>query len=153
MTQIAGRYCKSHSQALDAPFAGPSGSTKPGAGSRQPVDAVPGGERIDITAAEQEVHTLRKDLASLKDSLAEFVARAAETTARTARDAAAIAIDQTGTAAGHLADRSADMAAEATTQIKGLAADLERMARRNPLGAIAAAAAVGVIIGMMGRRR
>jgi ElaB/YqjD/DUF883 family membrane-anchored ribosome-binding protein len=41
----------------------------------------------------------------------------------------------------------------ATEQAKTFAAELEGMARRNPLGTIAGAVLVGVVIGMMSRGR
>jgi hypothetical protein len=54
--------------------------------------------------------------------------------------------------AGEMADKGANIAAETTQQAKTLAAELENMARRNSLGAIAGAVMVGILIGMMGRR-
>jgi len=45
------------------------------------------------------------------------------------------------------------MASAASDQAKSFASELENMARRNPLGAIAGAVAIGVLIGLLGRRR
>jgi ElaB/YqjD/DUF883 family membrane-anchored ribosome-binding protein len=45
-----------------------------------------------------------------------------------------------------------DAATVATSQAKAFGTELENMARRNPLGTIAGAVIVGVLIGMMGRR-
>ncbi len=43
------------------------------------------------------------------------------------------------------------MAESASQQIKTFASELEGMARRNPLGAVAGAVIVGILIGMMAR--
>jgi ElaB/YqjD/DUF883 family membrane-anchored ribosome-binding protein len=51
-----------------------------------------------------------------------------------------------------MADKGANIASATTQQAKTFAAELEDMARRNPLGAVAGAVMVGVLIGMMGRR-
>jgi ElaB/YqjD/DUF883 family membrane-anchored ribosome-binding protein len=48
---------------------------------------------------------------------------------------------------------ASDMAESATLQIKTFASELEGMARRNPLGTIAGAVIVGVLIGLMARSR
>jgi hypothetical protein len=55
-------------------------------------------------------------------------------------------------AASDLANRGSQLASSAKDQAKTLATELEGMARRNPLGALAGAVAIGVFIGMMGRR-
>ena len=44
------------------------------------------------------------------------------------------------------------MASAATGQAKSFASELASMARRNPIGAMAGAVVVGVLIGLMGRR-
>jgi hypothetical protein len=51
-----------------------------------------------------------------------------------------------------LARSSADAAAAATDRAKSLAGELEGMARRNPMGVIAGAVVIGVLIGVFGRR-
>jgi ElaB/YqjD/DUF883 family membrane-anchored ribosome-binding protein len=48
---------------------------------------------------------------------------------------------------------ASDMAESATQQIKTFASEIEGVARRNPLGTVAGAVIVGVIIGMMARGR
>jgi ElaB/YqjD/DUF883 family membrane-anchored ribosome-binding protein len=52
-----------------------------------------------------------------------------------------------------LADKSSELATSAKAQVKTFASELEAMARRNPLGTIAGALLVGVVIGMMSRGR
>jgi ElaB/YqjD/DUF883 family membrane-anchored ribosome-binding protein len=59
---------------------------------------------------------------------------------------------QVGSVASDVAGRSAEMASAASDQAKTFASELESMARRNPIGAIAGALLVGVLIGLMGRR-
>jgi ElaB/YqjD/DUF883 family membrane-anchored ribosome-binding protein len=56
-------------------------------------------------------------------------------------------------AAASLAEKGTDFAAAATEQAKTFASELENMGRRNPLGAIAAALMVGILIGLLGRGR
>jgi hypothetical protein len=60
--------------------------------------------------------------------------------------------DTVGGVAGDLADRGMAFAATAGQQTKTLVAELEAMARRNPLGALAGALAMGFLIGVWGRR-
>jgi hypothetical protein len=45
------------------------------------------------------------------------------------------------------------MAGTATQQVKTFASELEAMAKRNPLGTIAGAVVVGVLIGLFARGR
>jgi len=56
-------------------------------------------------------------------------------------------------AASSLAESGSDMASAATDQAKSFASELEGMGRRNPLGAMAAALLVGVMIGVISRGR
>ena len=56
------------------------------------------------------------------------------------------AVSQAGTAAS-------EMAESATRQMTTFASELESIAKRNPLGALAGAVMVGVLIGLMARSR
>jgi ElaB/YqjD/DUF883 family membrane-anchored ribosome-binding protein len=103
-------------------------------------------EAIDSGGA--DLKALQNDLSDLKDTVTKFIARASNETAKSAREIAG----QVGTAAGDIAERGANAASVATHQAKIFAAELENIARRNPLGAIAGAVVVGVLFGMMGRR-
>jgi ElaB/YqjD/DUF883 family membrane-anchored ribosome-binding protein len=85
---------------------------------------------------------LRREFASLKDHVARFASQASGEVAKSIGGAASSA-----TGAG------SDLVSEATEQAKTFAAELEGMARRNPLGTIAGAVLVGVVIGMMSRGR
>jgi ElaB/YqjD/DUF883 family membrane-anchored ribosome-binding protein len=59
---------------------------------------------------------------------------------------------QVSDVASDLADRGSQYASSASDQAKTFATELESMARRNPLGALAGAVVIGVLIGVMGRR-
>jgi CHASE3 domain sensor protein len=63
------------------------------------------------------------------------------------------AVDRGKAMASDAGAAASDMAEVATQQIKTFASELEGMARRNPLGTVAGAVIVGVLIGMMARGR
>jgi ElaB/YqjD/DUF883 family membrane-anchored ribosome-binding protein len=71
---------------------------------------------------------------------------------RSARNATSNLAGQVGDAASDIADRGSQLVSSAGDQAKTFAAQLETMARRNPHGTLAGAVAVGVLIGIMGRR-
>jgi ElaB/YqjD/DUF883 family membrane-anchored ribosome-binding protein len=86
-----------------------------------------------------------KAIDSLVDSgaaIAQQVGNAASQVSRQVTDAASGAIEAGTNAATYAAD-----------QAKSLTSEIETFARRNPLGALAGALAVGVLIGMLGRGR
>lgn len=96
-----------------------------------------------------DLKALQSDLSDLKETVAKLVSRASTEAARSAHEIAG----QVGTAASELAERGANVASAATDQAKGVVTELENIARRNPLGALAGAVVVGFLIGMMERRR
>jgi ElaB/YqjD/DUF883 family membrane-anchored ribosome-binding protein len=109
--------------------------------------------------ASSDLDALRNDLASLKNTLARFMADAGGEAAKSAREVSSSMAGHVGDVAGHVGDKASDLADKgvrfaATTgdQAKSLAAEIEAFARRNPLGALAGAVAVGFIIGLWGRR-
>jgi ElaB/YqjD/DUF883 family membrane-anchored ribosome-binding protein len=113
-----------------------------------------GKEAVSAAASEAmeagvDLKTLRSDLSDLKESVAKLVSRASGEATNSAREIAG----QVGTAARDLAERGANVASTATDQAKTLVTELENIARRNPLGALAGAVIVGILIGMMDRRR
>jgi ElaB/YqjD/DUF883 family membrane-anchored ribosome-binding protein len=109
--------------------------------------------------ASSDLEALRNDFASLKNTLARFMADAGGEAAKSAREVSSSVAGHVGDVAGHVGDKASDLADKgvpfaATTgeQAKSLAAELEAFARRNPLGALAGAVAVGFVIGLWGRR-
>jgi hypothetical protein len=80
------------------------------------------------------------------------MSQAAGEAAKSAREVSSNVAGRVGGVASDLAHRGADMASTATEQAKTFASELERMARRNPIGAMAGAVLVGVLIGALGRR-
>jgi ElaB/YqjD/DUF883 family membrane-anchored ribosome-binding protein len=107
-------------------------------------------DAMDQAAADLEA--LRNDLNNLTDTMTKFISQAGNEAAKSAREITSNVAGQVGSVAGDMADKSANVAAATAQQAKSFAAELESMARRNPLGSIAGAVMVGVLIGMMGRR-
>jgi ElaB/YqjD/DUF883 family membrane-anchored ribosome-binding protein len=101
-----------------------------------------------IDTAGVDLKALQSDLSDLKKTVAKLVSRAGDEAAKSAREIAG----QVSTAASDLAEKGASVASEATDRAKTLVTEVENIARRNPLGALAGAVVVGVLIGMMGRR-
>jgi ElaB/YqjD/DUF883 family membrane-anchored ribosome-binding protein len=114
-----------------------------------------GKEAVSAAASDQresagaDLKALQSDLSDLKETIAKLVSRAGDETTKSAREIAG----QVSTAASDLAEKGANIASVATDQAKTLVTELEHIARRNPLAALAGAVVVGVLlIGMMGRR-
>jgi ElaB/YqjD/DUF883 family membrane-anchored ribosome-binding protein len=99
-----------------------------------------------------DLQAIQNDLNSLKDTLSRFMSEAGTQAAKSARDATSNLAGQVSDVAGDLADRGSQLVSSAGDQAKTFASELEIMARRNPLGALAGAVAIGVLIGIMGRR-
>jgi ElaB/YqjD/DUF883 family membrane-anchored ribosome-binding protein len=95
-----------------------------------------------------DLKALQGDLSDLKETVAKLVSRAGDEAAKSAREIAG----QVSTAASELAEKGANVSSVATDQAKTAVTEFENIARRNPLGALAGAVVVGVLIGMMGRR-
>ena len=103
------------------------------------------------TLRQADPHEAHRNVASRQDN-GDVTSRAGET-ANAIRDIGESVAAQVGTAASGLADKSSELASSAKAQAKTFASELEAMARRNPLGTIAGALLVGVVIGMMSRGR
>ena len=139
----------------------PPKGTRPSVGEslsrgKDAIGSVAAGAMAD---ASSDLDSLRSDLVSLKNTLARFMAEAGGEAAKSAREVSSSVAGHVGDVAGHvgdkasdLADRGAQFAATTGEQAKSLAGELEAFARRNPLGALAGAVAVGFIIGLWGRR-
>jgi hypothetical protein len=85
-----------------------------------------------------DFQAVRSDLDELKNALTDFVTHASRRVVG---------------AASNAADKSAVVASRASNQVKTLGSELETVARENPIGAMSAALALGVLIGLVGRGR
>lgn len=99
------------------------------------------------------LNELRQDMASLKNTISRFASEAGGEAAKTVRGASQTLASQVGSAASGVADMGTDLATSAKEHAKTFASELEGMAKRNPLGTIAGALVVGVVIGLMSRGR
>jgi ElaB/YqjD/DUF883 family membrane-anchored ribosome-binding protein len=110
-------------------------------------------QTTNASAKPDDLSDLRRDMAKLTDTLARFVSQAGGDAAKTVRSLSQTLASQVGSAAGEVADAGSELASSAKEHAKTFASELEGMARRNPLGTIAGALLVGVIIGMMSKGR
>jgi ElaB/YqjD/DUF883 family membrane-anchored ribosome-binding protein len=119
-------------------------------------DAIEAAAGEAMTAAAADLQAIRNDLSNLKDTLARFMAQASSEAAKSARDVSSSVAGQVKDAVGDVADdlagKGTQFVSTAGEQGKTLAAEIEAMARRNPLGALAGALAIGFLIGAWGRR-
>jgi ElaB/YqjD/DUF883 family membrane-anchored ribosome-binding protein len=154
-----------HARSESQPFAGTDGpindirrSGAGGSGSSISESVTRGKEAIGTAASEamnsagSDLQSLRADLNSLKDTVAKFVSQAGNEAAKSAREVTSNVAGQVGGVASDLAGKGTEMASAAMDQAKSFASELEGMARRNPIGALAGAVMIGVLIGLMGRR-
>jgi ElaB/YqjD/DUF883 family membrane-anchored ribosome-binding protein len=115
--------------------------------------STPSGRRDTEEAERIGLSELRQDMASLKSTISRFASQAGDDATKTVRGASQTLAAQVGSAASGVADMSSDLANSAKEHAKTFASELEGMARRNPLGTIAGALVVGVVLGMMSRGR
>ena len=101
----------------------------------------------------EEMSNLRRDVASLKDTFARLASQAGGEVAKTVRGMSQTVASQVGSTTSGVTDAGSELASAAKEHAKTLVSELEVMARRNPLGTIAGALLVGVIVGMMSRGR
>jgi ElaB/YqjD/DUF883 family membrane-anchored ribosome-binding protein len=106
-----------------------------------------------MRAAGTDLQMLRNDLNSLKDTLSRFMIEASTEAMKSARAATSAAAVPAGEAASGLTDKGTQMVSTAGEHVKTFGGEFESMVRRNPLGALAGAVAIGVLIGAVGRRR
>jgi ElaB/YqjD/DUF883 family membrane-anchored ribosome-binding protein len=132
------------------------GSNEPGSANdpiKRGKEAISSAASVAASSATSDLQSLRNDLDGLKDTISKFVSIAGNEAMKSARDVASNVTARVGTTAGTFADTGSDMASAATQQAKTFALELERLARRNPIGALAGAAVIGILIGMFGRRK
>ena len=94
----------------------------------------------------EDLGNLKSDIKRLQETFTKFASEAGGTAAGTVKDVTGAVASKIGSAAG-------EVTGNATDQVKTFASELELMARRNPLGTLAATFGVGVLIGMMSRGR
>ena len=116
------------------------------------LDSVARGKGANSAVTEEDLTALRADLNGLKDTVTKFISQVSSKTAKSAREVTSSMADQVGSVATNYADKGAEMTSAASEQAKTVTTELEGMARRNPLGTIAAAVLIGVFIGLLGRR-
>lgn len=100
-----------------------------------------GASASDISA---DLDTLRADFNALKDTVTNYVTKKSGDALDSAKKTTSDVADQIGSTASGFANTASE-------QAKTFASELERMGRNNPLGALAGALLVGVVIGMIGR--
>jgi ElaB/YqjD/DUF883 family membrane-anchored ribosome-binding protein len=115
-------------------------------------DGVGAAAKDAMNSAGSDLQSLQADLNGLKETVTKFMSEAAGQAAKTAREVSSQVTSRVSHVASDLADRGSAMASTATEQAKTFASELEGMARRNPMGAIAGAVLVGIMIGVLGRR-
>jgi ElaB/YqjD/DUF883 family membrane-anchored ribosome-binding protein len=131
----------------DTPSKGFAGSSIEDAGDKEDIV----GAARDRLA--EDVSSLRADMTKMHESLSNFVSETGGHAAGTARSVGQAVASQVGSTASSLANTGAGMASSATEQLKTYATELEGMARKNPLGALAGPLAVGIVIGLIVRGR
>jgi ElaB/YqjD/DUF883 family membrane-anchored ribosome-binding protein len=119
--------------------------------SQQPPNTP--GHRESEEAERIGLSELRQDMASLKSTISRFASQASDDAAKSVRGAGQSLAAQVGSAASGVADMSTDLATSAKEHAKTFASELEGMAKRNPLGTLAGALVVGIVIGLMSRGR
>jgi ElaB/YqjD/DUF883 family membrane-anchored ribosome-binding protein len=115
-------------------------------------DAISAVTEEAMNSAKSDLTALQADLNDLKDTVTKFISQVSSKAAKPAREVTSSMADQVGSVATNYADKGAEMTSAASEQAKTVATELEGMARRNPLGTIAAAVLIGVFIGLLGRR-
>jgi ElaB/YqjD/DUF883 family membrane-anchored ribosome-binding protein len=109
-------------------------------------DAIGAAANDAVNAAGSDLQTLQSDLNRLKDTVSAFMAQVTADATRSAREVSSNVVGRVGDAAGDFARRGSAMASTTTEEF-------EDIVRRNPIGAITGAVMVGILIGMLGRRR
>jgi ElaB/YqjD/DUF883 family membrane-anchored ribosome-binding protein len=128
------------------------------AGSAISDAAARGRDAIGAVASEAantagtDLQSLQTELNRLKDTVTQFMSEAADQATKSAREMSSNVAGRVSDMAGEVAQRGSAMASTTTDLAKSLASELETMARRNPIGALAGAVMVGIMIGMFGRR-
>ena len=113
---------------------------RPGYGSDNKTGTSGSSGRTTTGDVNADLNNLRSDFNALKDSVTDYISKSSSD-----------ALDSAKKATSDVANKASDLASAASEQAKTFASELERMGRNNPLGAIAGAVLVGVVIGLIGR--
>ena len=103
--------------------------------------------------SQTDLDSLRRQVTDLQNAMAKLISDAGNMAVKSAKEATNDVASQVGAAASNIADKSSEMAQAASEQAKTFASEMEKMARANPLGSLAGALLVGVVIGLIGRSR
>ena len=103
--------------------------------------------------SQMDLDSLRGQVTDLQNAIAKLISDAGNMAVKSAKEATSDVTSQVGAAASNIADKSSEMAQAASEQAKTFASELEKVARANPLGALAGALLAGVVIGLIGRSR
>ena len=143
----------SHSSSEPTSRSTPVHGSKPSGASAEATSTYPKSEHDESGGLSEAMSQLSQDVGSLKDTFARIASQLGDAGAKTVRSMSQTVASQVGSAASGMADTGSDLTSSAKQHAKTFASELEGMARRNPLGTIAGALLVGVIIGMMSRGR
>ena len=128
-------------------------SRNTGSGSSAAYPGVSAETKKTTNEAATDLQALRDDLSNLKDTVTKLVSHAGSDAAKAARSATSGVANQVTDAASNIAERGSELASVASDQVKSFASELEAMGRKNPLGTMAGAVMIGVLIGLIGRGR
>jgi ElaB/YqjD/DUF883 family membrane-anchored ribosome-binding protein len=117
---------------------------RPGYGNENKTSSTGASGRSTTGDINADLNNLRADFNSLKDTMTDYITKTSSGAFDSAKKATSDVANQIGSTAS-------DLASAASEQAKTFASELERMGRNNPLGAIAGAVLVGVVIGLIGR--
>jgi ElaB/YqjD/DUF883 family membrane-anchored ribosome-binding protein len=109
--------------------------------------------KITESNSQTDLDSLRRQVTDLQNAMAKLISDAGNMAVKSAKEATGGVASQVGTAASNIADKGSEMAQVASEQAKTFASELEKTARANPLGTLAGALLVGVVIGLIGRSR
>ena len=130
----------------------PSVSSPSGTDARAASQGVNANKTTELNS-QTDLDALRRQVTDLQNAMAKLISDAGNMAVKSAKEATSDVASQVGAAASNIADKSSEMAQAASEQAKTFASEMEKMARANPLGALAGALLVGVVIGLIGRSR
>ena len=104
-------------------------------------------------ALAEDMKRLQADLVTIKETLGKLMSESSGEVSKAARKVGVAVGSHAGAAVSSFAEAGADMATSATEQAKTFASELETMALKQPLAALAGALVVGVLIGLIPRGR